>query len=355
MLNPYTTYNMLRAIQQMDPVSSFLRDTYAPTNPGRDIFHTKKVLVEIRDAERRRAPVIVPYSNGVPMSRLGSTMKELEPFKVGVSRPITIDDIEERGFGEALYTDLSPEARASIILMSDLNELDQMITRTEELMVADVLLNNACKMEAIGDDPDKPEPVEVRFYDGEENPATHTVGKAWSDPTATIIDDINDMKKMLTSRGLQATDFVCAPDVAQDIIRNEEIQRFLDIRRYELGQVAPSELGVGAYEVCRLNVYGTMIRVIGYDQTYVDTDGTVKQYIPEGMGFLTAPAALSTLYAAISQIEMDGEFRTWDGYARVPKYEFDTKRNVRTVSLASKPLPVPNNVNPSISVNTKGE
>lgn len=50
------------------------------------------------------------------------------------------------------------------------------------------------------------------------------------------------MIRMLTKRGLRASDLVCSPDVADTIINDAAVQKLLDNRRIEIGNVEPELL-----------------------------------------------------------------------------------------------------------------
>lgn len=344
----YSTGRLLLAIQGIDPVDSFLRDRYFPSTAA-DIFNTEKVLVEYRDGDRRLAPFVAPRKNGVTVSRAGQEMREYMPPTVAPRRPITIDDITKRGFGEALFGSVSPQQREQALALQDLRELDNMITRREEAMAAETMLDNGCVMHGVGDDLENTVDSEVRFYADAANPASYTVTNKWGAAGANVIDDLAAMADMLTSEGLPATDFVCAPDVAGAIFRDETVQKLLDNRRFELGSVAPELQAPGAAVVAVLNVYGNMINVISYNQKYVADDGITKSYIPAGCGVMTAPGAGRTVYGAVTQLEQaDGRMHTY-GEKRVPKYVANAENDVRSLTLTSRPLMVPNNVNPFIS------
>ena len=117
----------------------------------------------------------------------------------------------------------------------------------------------------------------------------------------------------------------------------------LDNRNYHIGGVDPETLPAGASKIARLNIKGRMIDFLTYEDTYTELDGTVKQYIPQGMIAVGAPAAGRTVYGAITQVEQsDGEFHTYTG-VNVPKYISDATHNLRELVLSSAPLPMPNN------------
>lgn len=347
--NFYETHTLLMAVEQLTPASSFLRDRYFPTNVASDVFATDDVLVEYKDGSKKLAPFVAPRKGGVAILRNGYKMERYTPPFVAPKRALSFDDLNKRGFGEALYSKLTPAQRQQTLILKDADELGELITRREELMAAETLLNNGCVMKHIADDADVNDEMEIRFYDGEQNPAFFTPAKKWSDPSANIIADLGVMIRMLTAKGLRASELVCAPDVADAIVNNEQIKELLNNRRYEIGSVEPETLAAGAAIVAKLNIGGRIISVISYDETYTDDDGNDKQYIPAGKCILTAPACGRTLYGAVTQVEQaDGEFHTYAG-KRVPKYLANAEGNTRSLTISSRPLLIPNHKNAFIA------
>ena len=346
--NFYDTHTLLMAVQELDVPSSFLRDRYFPTNAATDVFKTTDVLVEYKDGTKKLAPFVAPRKGGVTILRNGYEMKQFTPPTIAPRRMLTIDDLVKRGFGEALLPNLTPEERQRARLLMDADELSNLITRREEAMAAEVMQTNGCVMKHIADDKDVSDDMEVRYYSEGSNPATYTPAVKWDQSTAKVLEDLAAMVRMLTSRGLPASDLVCAPDVADAIIRNAEVIGLLDNRRYELGIVEPSVLAPGAAIIARLNILGRMINIISYDETYTDDDGDNQPFITAGNCILTAPAAGRTVYGGVNQVEqVDGEFHTYAGM-RVPKYLSNAEGNTRTLTLTSRPLMMPNNKNPFI-------
>ena len=353
--NFYDTHTLLMAVQQLIPASTFLRDRYFPTNDASDIFSTEDVLVEYRDGSRRLAPFVAPRKGGVTILRKGYTMERYTPPFVAPRRTLTLDELRKRGFGEALYSQLTPEQRQQVLILRDAEELGEMISNREEAMAAETMLTNGCVMKHIADDADKGDEMEIRFYSEKSNPAQYTPAVKWNAQGAKIRADIGAMARMLTRRGLRAADLLCSPDVADAIIENPDIAGILDNRRYELGSVEPAELAPGAAIMARLNINGRIINVISYDETYTDASGKDQLYIPSGKCVLTAPGAGRTCYGAVSQVEQaDGEFHTYTG-RRVPKYISDANGNTRTLTISSRPLLIPNNKNPWIAADVLGE
>lgn len=353
--NFFETHTLLMAVERLTPANSFLRDRYFPTNVASDVFATDDVLVEYKDGSKKLAPFVAPRKGGVTILRNGYHMERYTPPFVAPKRALSYDDLSKRGFGEALYSKLTPAQRQQTLILKDADELGEFITRREELMAAETMLTNGCVMKHIADDATKEDDMHIRFYNGEENPAHYTPTISWNDPNANIIKDLGVMIRMLTSKGLRATDLVCSPDVADAIVNNEKIKELLNNRRYEIGNVEPETLAPGAAIMAKLNIGGRIISVISYDETYTDDDGNDVQYIPSGKCILTAPACGRTLYGAVTQVEQaDGEFHTYAG-KRVPKYLSSAEGNTRSLTISSRPLLIPNHKNPFIAGDVFGE
>lgn len=347
--NFYDTHTLLAAVQQLTPARTFLRDRYFPTNDSTDIFATTDVLVEYRDGSRMIAPFVAPRKGGVTMLRQGYTMSRMEPPFIAPRRMLTIDDLNKRGFGEALMTNLTPEQRQRVYIMNDAQELSDMISRREEQMAAEVMQKNACVMKHIADDKTATDDKEIKFYTEASNPATYTPTGNWESTYTGILKDLAAMASMLTVNGLQASELVVGADAADAILNNAEIQKLLDIRNYNAGRIDPSTLPNGVAHIATLNVKGRLIDVLCYEEQYTDyADGETKSYIDPKNVILTAPGAGRTAYGAVSQVEQsDGQFHTYAA-RRVPKYLSNAEGNTRSLTLTSCPLLMPKNKNPFI-------
>lgn len=351
-LNLFSTIVLLASVQEIAAARSFLLDRYFPTNEASDVFTTTDVLVEYKKGTKTAAPFVAPRKNGIAVLREGYEMKRFSPSHIAPKRTLSIDELTKRGFGEALYSNLTPQQRQGVIIMKDLDELKQMNTRRKEEMAAQVMFTNACVMREYVDDLGNYEEKEVRFYDGVQNPATYTPSANWNTSEASgkqIINDFAAMIKMLTSRGLPATEAVVAPDVADVILNNEWIIKLMDNRRLEIGGINPETLPSGASKIARLNIKGRMLDILSYEEEYEEIGGTIKPYIPAGSVCVTAPAAGRCVYGAITQLEQaDGEFHTYTGID-VPKFTSDANSNTRELTLSTAPLCMPMNANPFIT------
>jgi hypothetical protein len=348
--NPNTTYEYLMAVSQLTPPTSFLRDRYFPTTDA-DIFASEKVLIEYKRGNKKIAPVVAPRVGGVTMLRAGSKLKEFEPPTIAPKRTTTIDDVRKRGFGEAILPTLTPEERESQLALSDAKELDEFITRREEQIASELLQKNGYVLKQITDDADIFEEFEIFFYEGTDNPALYTPSAGWDEAGADILGDLDKMIKILSHRGLPATDLVVSGDVADAITNDPAIYKKLLIPdgKLNIGKIDPKELPNGASLVATLNVKGRNIDILCYDETYENDLGQDTPFILPGTAILTAPAIGKTLYGAVSQYEqVDRELHTYAA-RRVPKKYVDANGNSADVTLTAKPLLAPVNETPFIT------
>lgn len=342
----YRTMTMIGAIQQMTPHSTFLRDRYFPCTPASDMFPTDEVLIEYRDGNRKIAPVVSPRKGGITVKRDGYTTKRFAPPLVAPKRSLTIDDLNKKGFGENLFSQITPEQREAQVLRQDLDELNIMIDGREEQMAAQAMCTNSIVLRQYIDEygGNNYEEFELAFYDGSNDETLYTTSGDWSDPDHSIYSDLRLMVKMLTKKGLPVEDLLFSANVGDYILNNNELKAMAENRRMNLVDITPIQLAPGASRIGTINVDGHNINLISYDEQYEDEKtGELEYFIPEDVVILTASNAGRRLYGAVTQIEQhDGVHHTYMA-DRVPKYTADADAEVRNLKVSAKPLPIPKN------------
>ena len=347
-INLYDTRTMLAAKEIFAPKSTFLRDRYFPTSDA-DIFATEKVDIDFKDEQNNKiAPAILPETGGIPVDRRGYETHEFEPPTFAPARILTAGHLFKRQAGEVIGATATPQQREAQILADDLADLGRMIDLREEQMAAQTMLNNAYTIKQYADkygtqSIDK----KIKFYTEGSNPATYT-GAGWTTSSTNIISDLANMANLLTNRGLPATDVILAGDAADVFLANSEIQKILDNRRYELGQVKPEELPDGAVLIAVLNVKGHMMNIFSYGRQYTDESGSTQSFLPNGSCIVTAPRCGRTAYGMIAQIEEGNDDFSFYAGRRVPHVTVDRNTGTRKLELQAKPLTIPNVKNPYI-------
>ena len=345
------THHLLAAIEQTTPVSSFLRDRYFPCNPSTDIFTTDDVIVEYKKGHQKMAPFVAPRVGGKTILRKGYRMERYEPANIAPKRPLTLDDLQKKGFGEAFYSQLTPEQRAGAIVTKDLLELEETIIRREEDMAAEVMQTNALVMRHYGDNDEDYEEKEVFYYDGETNPAVFTPTVSWSDPSADIFADLQAVLEFAEDEQVEVTELLIPPHIAPMIIKNNSLKEYLNIEGYKLGHIEPRKLNEqGASYIGTVNVLGNMVDFISYGAKRENDEGKKEAYLNRNIAVATTPACGRTVYGAVTQMERDENYHTYAA-KRVPKYTSDIKTDTRELKLTSRPLMMPNKKNCFIAIN----
>lgn len=353
-MNIYDTYYMLAAVTELTPEHTFFKNRYFPTNSTLDIFGTSRVLIDYKETKQKRAPFVLPRIGAVSVGREGFSTYDLEPGHISISKPLTLDHLKNRGFGESLLSTATPADRAKMLLMGDLQDLSDRITRTEEWLAIETMLNNGCIMRHRTEKEDVYEDIPVTFYDGEDNLALFTPAAPWTHSTLNADGsvtpgnwywDIIKKTKMLTRKGKPATDLLVSSDVGEFLLEDVWVQKILDNRRMEFGRIDPSTLTEYVTHLGSFNFMGRKLDILINDGTYEDENGKDVPYIADGSVIITAPNCGKGLYGGVTQLEKDGEYHTYAG-TRVPQHLFTIQPPVKETKLSAKPLYVPKRPSP---------
>lgn len=329
-INIYDTRTMMAALNLMVPTYTFLRDTFFSNT---ETFVTEAIDVDVKKGKRKMAPFVAPRIGGVVMDRQGFTTKTLKTPKIAPERVITVDDIRNRSMGEGIYSAKTPEERARELLANDLIELDDYITRREEWMCREILLNG--KMTLVGEGFEQ----EVDF--GLTNKETLAGTALWTNPDSDPISDLKRWRLAVIQKTGKAPDIVVmASDVVEVFMKHPLVKELFDISRINIGMLEPSIQSPAITFVGRLPIIGA--EIYSYDEWYLTDNSTEEAMIPAGHVILASRNMNKRLYGAVTQIE-NKEFVTIEGM-RVPKSWTDDQNEVKKLRITSRPLPVPDDV-----------
>ena len=346
-LNFFDTYSLIAITEEIVPKQTFFKDRYFPTGEG-DVFAADKVLTEYRKGDRKMAAFVSPRVGDIPMDRLGYSIREYQPAFIAPSRLLTADELRKRGFGEALYPGMTKAQRAARLILDDQTDMDRRITRREEWMAAQTMINNACTMQEYIDDKTKGETLYVKFFD---TASEHLyVPAAKWDTWKTMRADVIAMCRQLSRRGLPAADLVLGSDVSEQVLEFEDLQRLLDKNSgITIGKIE-EELSPydGVVYMGTINFGGFKLNLISVDETYVDENDREQKYFPATSAMVTAPNCGHMMYGQITQIDYGATNFADHAGIRVPKFTLDQDKDIRKLRLASRPLAAPKNYCPYI-------
>ena len=357
-VNILDTYYMAGLWEGLSPVNTFFRDRYFPTAAG-DIYAADKVLVEYRDGDNDMAPFMVLDADPINVKREGYEIHDYEPTCIKQSRNLTADQLKQRGFGEAILSQSTEEERAAKLVQEDLALLERRFTRTEEYLCAQTMINNGFTVNEMLDANTVGKQATVKFYDPNlGNDGAYTIGTAWTSSTgwSEIVEDVRNMCRSLTRRGLPAKDLVIGQAVADVLLANTDFRALVDkmsgiVIATPIVQELTKYDGVSLLGV--INFGGYLLNVIVVDEQYRGLDSSNppvpewKNYFPAKSIMVTAPGAGHLMYAHIVHMDDDGNIETITG-KRVPDLFVDRKRKVREIILESRPFAAPLNYSPWI-------
>ncbi len=340
-INLYETRMMLQAIEQSLPAQTFLRDTFFP---GIQTFVTEKVDVDIKKGKRKMAPFVARRRGGITVDRGGFSTETYTTPYIAPQRAITVDDIMNRGLGENIYSTRTPQERAQELLAKDIAELDEMITRREEWMCRELLLNGVVTIKGWVDRVDGgadyvEDVIDFQFT----NKKTLTGAEVWGETSDDKIGDLKEIRlEIIQKTGKNPNIIIMANNVVDLFLSDEDVRSLFDIRNITLGSIQPRIQMDGVTYVGTLNALG--LEIYTYDEWFLDDDGTEKPMIPDDYLIMASTGLGSRLYGAVTQMEeADGQFHTYEG-TRVPRVWSDINNDVKMIRLASRPLPKPDDV-----------
>lgn len=298
-------------------------------------FNTKSVDVDFKKGSRALAPFVHQKVGGKTVPNTGYQTKTYKPPLLAPNKVTTVDSLLNREPGETLVSGKSPAERAVDKLASDFNELKDMIARREEWMCAQAIFTGEIPVKGEGVD-------EVINFDFE-NFEVLDGKKKWNDSEADPIADIKRWHKEVQKKGFVNCDVcVMADDVADAFVKNEKVQKVLDIKGYDIAVIKPRELPNGATYIGTIRELG--LDIYKYNEWYLDEDKNLQPLVPDGsLAMLSSKANYSMAYGAITLLNEDGVFITVEGKA-VPDTWIERNPSRRFLQLNSSPLPVPHEV-----------
>lgn len=322
---------MIRALKELKPANTLLRRLFFGAPP--QTHDTKSFDVDIVTGVRRAAEFVNPNGVGKTVDRTGFSTHNFRPASVAPKRVITAGDLQTRLPGESIYDGVSPDERAGELFRGDLQELLDMIVRREEIMIRDALVTG--QIVVTGEDVART----ILF------PARHsslTIGtlaaaKRWDAGTSDPARDIREWRRKINAQtGLTADALLLGSDAADALLANSMVQKQLDVRRMEMGELAAEMRDGGATYYGRLNG----VDLWGYDE--LDEAGnpliSAKTVL---MGATTARCEMHYGPVAVTEGEGSSAKITLVRTDRLPDSWVEKEPPVRWVKISSNPVPVP--------------
>lgn len=330
-VNLFETRSMLKFVERLPPVHTFIKDTLFKVP---DLFPTAKVDIDIKKGRAKIAPYVSEKIGGKVVENSGYRTETFKPPLVAPTTITTAADLQNRSMGENLYSNRTPDERAAEKLVRDLRDLDQMITRREEVMCAQVIFDGEITVKGEG--------VDRVISFNHTNREALSGANLWSASTSQKYADLKRWVRKVQETGFVNPDMaIIAPDVTDVLLKDPEMLKLLDIRNINIGEFKPEKLPNGATYIGKIAGVGNIYE---YAATYYDDlDEQVKPMVPAGtIALVSSEVDFSMAYAAVT-IAKDDDLVTYEA-DRVPDSWTEKRPAMKILQLSSKPLPIPKEV-----------
>lgn len=328
----YKTRTMLQAIEVIPTNESFLLDTFCGQS---EMFPTEGFDIDFVKGKKRMAPFVAKYKNGIQVERNVVATKNYQPAKIQPRRVLTVETLEQRLAGEALYSGKTPAQRKMDLLVKDLSELKDMVDRRKEWIIAQSLFTGKFTAKVYTDAENS---YNEEFDYGHTLSITPSV--KWTvatKSTSTPIDDLQAAaEKVANGCGRYPTIVIMGSEALKGFLESEQVQKYFDNRNYNFGSLAPSIQSTQVQYVGRL--FRPNVEIYTYAESYLDEAGESHKFVPDDKVLIANRNIFSMKYGAVTQME-NGDFHSYMGEL-VPKYDAVDHENISWVTVTSRPVPV---------------
>lgn len=330
-IDMFSTRTMLGMITEGEKKSrNFFRDRYFKNRPT---FNTEKIDIDIVGmGNRKLAPFVHPSIGGKAVDRTGFRAESYTAPEISPMRVTTAEDMLKRSPGETVYSTKDPETRAAEQLGKDLSELDDMISRREEVMCREAILDGKVTIKGDGYD-------EVINFWGEEE-ANKPVDTLVASTAAEIMTGLRTIRRgMIQKAGFVPTEVICGNSAMETIIEKLIDAKAFDSRRVDMGHIDPKVLPDGVTYWGYLK--DSALDLYTYDDWYYDEDTKMEvPMMPENKILMASPNVRTSLAYGITSI-IGADTVTFHEGARIPN-SWVQKANPagRVVQIKSRPLPI---------------
>jgi hypothetical protein len=335
-LNPaYETKTMLAPFLQGALVPSFLRDTFFG---AREYPATPLIEFDFRRGRRKMAPFVAPLVGGKLMERQGFETRFFRAPRIAPVRALRTPDLEARLPGETVYSQSSPASRAAQLLAEDAVFCDEAITRREEWMCRNVLVNGAVTVTA-----DNGYQQVVDYTQSSAGAANNHYIPAVKWDVASGSDPLDDLEQSrlatIKDSGISPNVALMGKNAAKVFIRNPQVAALLNKLQYSIATIEPI---IQSPEVVLIGRVPGM-QIYEYVEYFEDDVGNIFPMLPDNFVMLLSTNVQNKIvYGAFTQLE-DAKAKRFVTYqqSRIPFVYGDEEDGNLFYRLTSCPLPMP--------------
>jgi len=340
----FNTDNLIMLLDEMEQPSSFLRDLFFP-----DIeeFTEEKVSFDKIEAMRGLAPFVSPLVAGQVQKSRGGTSVSIEPAYVKPKHAVTPKSSFKRRPGESAKRPSTPMQRYLAAVMDNLVIEEQSITRREEWMAIEILLNG--KVVLTGENYDS---REVDFSRKSDHRINLTGNSSWGKDGVSPFKNLRSWIQMMhTSAKIHPTHVIVDPLAGDDLVNDPELHKILDNRQSTPVDIniLGSATGAEDHKVVKIGSFGST-SIYQYQDFYTDDKGKEHGFMPENTVLIGSPRAARGVrcYGGIQDRKSGLVAR-----ARFPKTWYQDDPGVDMTMTQSAPILALGNINATMAITTK--
>lgn len=330
-IGTYDVFTMQEALDATPRPRTFMRELIFGADKAKEVtFDTLFVIYDIIKGKRQMAPFVSIVEGGKVVTKNGYTTNIIEPPLIAPRDVTGQQHLFQRQPGEKIGGELSPEDRLGKEVLRALNRFDNMITRTEEWMITQMIFNG--KVECKG------EGVDIVIDFGFDNTLTLSGADLWSADTATPIDVIDELcLSTMEKSGVTPNAVIMGTDVMRMFINNSQVRDYFNRFQAMMGTMAPKQLPNGARWIGKLLEQD--VDLYSYPEWVWDEASQQDvPLIPAGMIAVVPDSSRNEaelLYGGFMNV---AEEKMFEG-TRIPREWADEAKNQHFLEVVSRPVP----------------
>lgn len=335
----YDRVTLQKTLDKTKRPYKYLKDTFFSTT----VEHlTDRFAFDVVKGTEQIAPFVHPEIGGKMLEKAGYETKDFQPPEVSPEKIITAQDVESRLAGEEINSRVSKEQRQLTLASRFIRELDEAITRREELMCSELLFYGRVTVEGEGYprqiiDFWPSDPAEQPFVDIGASDAD----LYWDGASANIIDDlVHAADRIEDNSNTSARIAILGAGAAAALRADEDLWKKLDNRRINVGSLETRRLDGG------VRYLGTFLdsglELYTYRGSYIDP--VTKQrtkLVPDDRVLIGSPSSENVMnYGRVTLTDEQNEIIRFIARDRVADSWMQRKRPAgRILQIKSRPLP----------------
>jgi len=338
----FATATLNGIVRNLKRSQSFLLGTFFPSV---SVSTGEEIKFDMENGLRRISPFVSPLREGKVVESLGYTTKTFTPAYIKDKRIFDANRPLKRSAGERIGGgDLTPAQRIQALLVQELGDQQDMLTRRQELMAAEIMRTGKVVITGEGFDD-----VEVDFGRHADLTDALTGTDEWGDTGVKPLNTLNDKNLVILKQsGASATDVIMDVEAWKLFSADTDVKEQLDLLRANPSAnlaLAGSVKDAGAQYMGTIGNFNIWL----YADWYIDANGTEQPILPSYTVLMGSSAIEGVRHYGAIRDDKAG-YQAMEMFAKSWTVEDPSSR---LLLMQSAPLVVPYRPNASACITVK--